>query len=159
MTKIFVSLIFIFASAALAGKPAGKEKVVIYPVKHIAVSINRSPAAVYEFVANPENLPEWAQGLSRSSIMKSGDTWIADSQMGQVKIKFAEKNSFGVVDHDVTLPSGEVNHNPMRVVPNGAGSEVVFTLFRLPKASDKDFNAAAKMVESDLQRLKTLLEK
>jgi hypothetical protein len=33
------------------------------------------------------------------------------------------------LDHDVTLPSGETLSNPMRVVPNGTGSEVVFTLF------------------------------
>ncbi|MFS4459595.1 SRPBCC family protein [Bdellovibrio sp. HCB2-146] len=158
MTKILF-LISVIANVAWAGKPVGKEKFVIYPVKHITVSINRSPAAVYEFIANPENLPQWAQGLSRSSIVKSGDSWIADSPMGKVKIKFAEKNNFGVVDHDVTLPSGEVNHNPMRVVPNGQGSEVLFTLFRLPKASDKDFNEDAKMVEGDLQRLKALLEK
>lgn len=34
----------------------------------------------------------------------------------------------GLLDHDVELESGMVVHNPMRVVPNGEGSEFMFTL-------------------------------
>ena len=32
--------------------------------------------------------------------------------MGKVKIRFAESNPFGVVDHDVILESGVRIHNP-----------------------------------------------
>lgn len=78
--------------------------------------------------------------------------------MGVVKIKFSEKNHFGVVDHDVILPSGEVNHNPLRVVKNGEGSEVIFTLYRLPRMSDEDFERDARMVEGDILRLREVLE-
>lgn len=130
-----------------------------FPARHISVSINRGPKEVYKFASNPENLPQWAEGLSRSSIQKSGDEWIADSPMGVVKVKFLEENRFGVIDHDVTLPTGEVVHNPLRVVKNGDGSEVIFTLFRLPQMSDSDFERDAQMVERDLQKLKSLLEK
>ena len=35
----------------------------------------------------------------------------------------------GVPDHDV-LESGVTVHNPIRVVPNGSGSTVIFTLMR-----------------------------
>jgi hypothetical protein len=62
--------------------------------KHISVSINRSAAQVYEFASNPENLPQWAAGLS-GWIKKINEDWIAESPMGGVKIKFAEKNKFG----------------------------------------------------------------
>ena len=60
---------------------------------------------VYEFASNPENLPKWAAGLS-GSIRKVNEEWIAESPMGRVKVKFAEKNKFRVWDHDVSLPSG-----------------------------------------------------
>ncbi|UOF00113.1 hypothetical protein [Bdellovibrio reynosensis] len=90
---------------------------------------------------------------------KSGDYWIADSPMGSVKVKFTEKNKFGVLDHDVTLPNGDVNHNPLRVVKNGDGSEVIFTLYRLPKVSDIDYEKDASAVKADLQKLKSILEK
>ncbi|HLU47226.1 MAG TPA: SRPBCC family protein, partial [Planctomycetota bacterium] len=88
-----------------------------------------------------------------------GDGWLADSPMGPVRVAFAKPNDLGVMDHDVTLPTGEVYHNPFRVVPNGDGSEVVFTLYRLPTMSDQDFENDAAMVLADLRRLKALLER
>jgi hypothetical protein len=63
-----------------------------------------------------------------------------------------------LVHHDVLLDSGATSHNPMRVVPNGDGSEVVFTLLRLPGTSDDQFVADAGAVERDLRQLKILLE-
>jgi hypothetical protein len=129
-----------------------------YPAKHISISIARSPEDVYKFVSSGENLPLWAAGLSGAKIEKSGSDWIADSPMGKVKVRFAEKNSNGIADHDVTLPSGEVNHNPLRILKNGDGSEVVFTLYRLPRMNDKDFASDAGMIEKDLATLKKVLE-
>ena len=129
-----------------------------FPAKQISVSINRPVSDVYQFAANPENLPKWAEGLSRSTITKVGDEWGADSPMGKVKVRFVKENHIGVLDHDVTLPSGEVNHNPLRVVKNDKGSEVIFTLFHLPRMSATEFDRDAKLVEKDLRRLKSILE-
>lgn len=47
----------------------------------------------------------------------------------------------------------------MRVVPNGKGAEVVFTLFHLPNMSDQKFQKDAALVDRDLKTLKRLLEK
>ena len=131
----------------------------MYPAKHISISINRSPKDIYDFASNAENLPRWAAGLSGATIEKSGDAWICESPMGTVKVRFVDKNPFGVMDHDVTLSSGEVNHNPFRVLSNGSGGEVVFTLYRLPRMNDKDFDHDASLVAKDLGKLKELLEK
>ncbi len=130
-----------------------------FPVKHITTTIKRSARDVYAFASNPANLPQWAAGLSGSTISRSGDEWISESPMGKVKVKFAEKNLFGVMDHDVTLPSGEVNHNPFRVMPNGEQSEIVFTLFHLPRMSASEFEKDAGLVATDLKKLKATLEK
>ena len=129
-----------------------------FTAKHISVPINRSAAQVYEFASNPENLPNWAAGLS-GSIKKVNEDWIAESQMGRVKVKLAEKNNLGVLDHDVTLPSAVKVYNPMRVFPNNDGSELVFTLYRRPEMSDQEFAEDAKAVEKDLATIRTLLEK
>lgn len=129
-----------------------------FPAKQISVSINRPVSDVYQFAANPENLPKWAAGLAQSSLRRFGDSWIAESPMGQVTIKFAPENQLGVMDHEVMLPSGEVNHNPFRVVRNGNGSEVIFTLYHLPRLSEANFKKDAEMVEKDLRKLKLLLE-
>lgn len=111
--------------------------------RHVSVSIDRPVPLVYGFAGDPANLPKWAAGLS---------------VLGQVEVKFAEKNDLGVLDHEVTLPTGERFHNPMRVVPNLGGSEVVFTLFRQPGMSDEDFLQDQQAVENDLRKLKSLLE-
>jgi hypothetical protein len=129
-----------------------------FMAKHISVSIERRAAEVYEFASNPENLPQWAGGLS-GSIKKVDDEWLAEAPMGTVKVNFAEKNKFGILDHDVTLSSGAKFYNPMRVFPNNDGSEVIFTLYRQAGMSDQKFADDAGSVERDLSKLKTLLEK
>lgn len=126
-------------------------------VRHISVSIDRPPAEVYRFASTIENLPRWATGLSSSMRQVDGE-WIAESPMGKVRVRFAEQNAFGVLDHDVILESGEAVHNPVRVVPNGAGSEVIFTLFRQPGVPAEKFAEDARWVEKDLRTLKGLLE-
>lgn len=129
-----------------------------FMAKHISVSIERRAAEVYEFASNPENLPQWAGGLT-GAIKKVNDEWIAEAPMGTVKVNFVEKNKFGILDHDVTLSSGAKFYNPMRVFPNNHGSEVIFTLYRQAGMSDQKFADDAGSVERDLNKLKTLLEK
>ena len=126
-------------------------------VRHVSVFVGRPPADVYAFAVDPANVPRWAKGLG-GSIEKVGADWVADSPLGKVKVRFAARNAFGVLDHDVVLESGATYHNPMRVVANGSGSEVVFSLFRLAGTSDGQFAADAAAVERDLHALKRLLE-
>lgn len=116
------------------------------------------PRKVYEFVSNPENLPQWAAGLCKS-VRKLDGGWIAETPQGPAKIRFAEKNALGVLDHYVTTAQGVEIYVPMRVVPNGSGSEVIFTLFRMPGMSDKQFAEDAGLVERDLKTLKSILER
>jgi hypothetical protein len=128
-------------------------------VRHVSVSIDRSPEEVYRFAANPENMSRWASGLA-GSMRNVGGEWVGDGgPIGRVKVRFTEPNRFGVLDHDVTLESGLTVHNPVRVLPNGAGSEVVFSLFRRPGVSAEEFARDGSTVEKDLRTLKSLVEK
>lgn len=127
-------------------------------VRHVGISIARSPADVYAFAAKPENLPKWALGLG-ASFRKEGGEWVADGgPVGMVKVRFTPSNTLGVLDHDVVFESGVVVHNPLRVIPNGGGSEMTFTLFRRPGVSDEELEADAAAVAADLATLKRLLE-
>jgi hypothetical protein len=81
-----------------------------------------------------------------------------DTPTGRVGVAFAPRNKYGVLDHDVTLSSGEVIYIPVRVITDGSGCEVVFTLRRLPGMSDRDFERDADAVAADLTRLKRVLE-
>ena len=131
----------------------------LWPVRYVSVSIERPPGEVYAVAADPTNVPRWAKGLAGTITPNPDGTWTATSPMGKVTVRFTERNTHGVLDHDVTLPTGETVHNPMRVVPNARGSELVFTLFRRPGTSDADFEADAAAVSRDLAALKALVEK
>ncbi|MBO0917808.1 SRPBCC family protein [Streptomyces laculatispora] len=125
---------------------------------HVSIHIASSVEDVYAYASNPANLPAWAQGLG-GSIEEIDGQWIAESSpMGRVVVEFAPDNELSVLDHDVTLHSGETVYNPVRVIADGAGSEVVFTLRRRPEMSESDFRRDAEMVAADLARLKVLTE-
>jgi hypothetical protein len=125
--------------------------------RHISEWIDRAADEVYKYASDPANLPQWARGLG-SSVEKVDDRWFVETPEGRVGFAIAERNAYGVLDHNVTLPSGEVVYNPMRVIADARGCEVVFTLRRSPGMSEEDFRRDADAVAADLTRLKQVLE-
>jgi hypothetical protein len=123
----------------------------------LSVSIAASPQAVYAFVADPLNMPKWAAGLGRS-ISKIDGRWVVESDMGPLMVEFAPRNSLGVLDHTVTLPSADKVYIPIRVIANGDGAELLFTLFQTPGMSDEQFEKDARLVQKDLATLKVMIE-
>jgi hypothetical protein len=128
----------------------------MYRTQTVSVSIAVSHSRTCAFAADPANLPAWAPGFV-SSIEQRGGHWIAATTLGEAKFRFAPPNPFGVIDHDVEV-AGEQFHNPMRVIPNGEGSEVQFTLMQLPGVDDEKFAQDVKTVTADLGQLKKVLE-
>jgi hypothetical protein len=125
---------------------------------HISIGIDRPVSDVYDVASDPRNLPSWAAGLAGSTVESDGDQWFTESPMGRVTITFAPHNDLGVLDHDVTLPSGETVYNPLRVIRDGQGCEVVFTLRQRPAMSEAEFRRDADAVARDLASLKALVE-
>ena len=128
-----------------------------YPSRTVSVSIDRDWREVYAFLAVPSNFAPWAAGLG-AGLEPQGDQWIAQGPDGPIRIRFTPHNELGVLDHRVTAASGAETLNPMRVMANGSGSEVAFTLFRPPDMGAATFDADAAAVARDLQALKALLE-
>lgn len=129
----------------------------MFEARTIGVSIARDWREVYEFASRPENLPLWASGLARSFEQVEG-RWFAESPEGRVEVRFALRNGFGILDHHVVVGSGAEIYVPMRVIANGTGAELVFTLYRLPGMTDEKFASDRAWVERDLLALKALLE-
>jgi len=84
---------------------------------------------------------------------------MVESEAERMKFHFAEPNSLGVLDHEVTIASGITVFNSMRVVPNAAGSELVMVVFQSPGASTEQFEQDIQAVTDDLARLKLAAEK
>jgi len=125
--------------------------------RKLSVSIDRSAAEAYAFLSVPDNFPRWASGLG-TSLRKAGGEWVAETAEGPVRVQFSEPNSFGVLDHSVTLPRGKSVYVPLRVVPAQRGCELVLTLFRPPDMSEEKFAADAEWVMRDLRTAKRILE-
>jgi hypothetical protein len=106
------------------------------------MTIARDPLEVYNFVSDASNLAKWASGLGAA-----------------VKVRFVERNKYGVLDHYVAAGSGPEVYVPMRVFPNGEGAEVLLTVFRQPGMSEEKFAEDTQWVRRDLEALKQLLEK
>lgn len=127
------------------------------PSATLSVSIACTPATVTAFVADPRNLPQWASGLCRS-VRQAGDEWIVDTGEGEVGFAFVGPTEYGILDHRITPASGWPALMPMRVVPNDAGSEVLFTAFRPSSMTDAEWSKDLALVQADLQKLKQILE-
>ena len=110
-------------------------------VRHLDVRIDRPAGEVYAFARDPANLPSWAAGVG-----------------SDVDVRFAALNDYGVLDHDVTLPTGANMHVPMRVLADGPACDVVFTLRRQPGMTDADFAEDAAAVTRDLESLKRIIQ-
>lgn len=123
---------------------------------YLSIAIARDADEAYAFLSVPENFPKWASGLG--TLRKAGAEWVTETPEGPMKVRFSERNAFGVLDHWVTPASGAAIYIPLRVIRNGEGCELVLTLFRQPGMSDEKFAADAEWVMRDLRSARALLE-
>lgn len=128
--------------------------------RHISRVMTAAPAEVCAQARDPRSLPLWASGLARARVRTDPDDpriLLMDSPMGEVRVRFAPSNPFGVLDHTVTLPTGETVQNPLRVLDHPEGSEVVFTVRQLD-LTEEEFDRDCATVAADLERLQRLVE-
>lgn len=123
----------------------------------ISITINRSFDGVNDYLSVPANFEEWAAGLGTGFQQVNGE-WTFGTGEPKAKIRFTDKNLFGVADHWVYPQPGVEIYVPLRVVPNGSGSEVTLTLFRQPEMTDQQFADDQGAVRRDLEKLKAVLE-
>lgn len=127
--------------------------------RHLDIVIERPWRAVYALASDPRNLPRWAAGLAGGEMRREVSQWSMNSPMGRVLVSFVPENEYGVMDHTVTLPSGESVLNPLRVMPVDENRcEVVFTL-RRGTMSESEFAEDAAAVAEDLATLKEICER
>lgn len=128
----------------------------MYKAHTVSVGIEVPWRTVYDYAANPANLPKWALGFARAIEQIDGQ-WVAETTMGTAKVSFVPRNDHGVLDHTVEVPAGTF-HNAMRVIPNADGAEVLFTALQFDGVSDAQFEVDLDTIRADLNKLRTLLE-
>lgn len=129
-----------------------------YQSQTLTVQIDRPLDSAYEFVRDPANWTQWAAGLGSGFERSDDGIWTVDTPGGKVTVRFSAPNEYGVADHWVTTPDGQVVYLPFRLVANDTGCEALFTLYRQPEMTDEDFVRDAGLVRKDLDKLKEVLE-
>ena len=123
------------------------------------VTIDAPPDTVFSFVADPENLPRWAVGFCRS-IRQDGDTgrWIAGTAQGEIPIRFDSDERAGTIDFYFN-PTAKLEVGAFsRVIPNGAGSEYIFTQFQVAGMTAEIFEAQVRALTEELQVLRGIIQ-
>jgi hypothetical protein len=123
----------------------------------VHISILAAPKSVVAFLTDMENWKTWAPWVQSVTRLSEGG-WSLETRDGAMTVRFVEPNSFGVLDHQVTVASGLTVLNPMRVVPNGTGSELVMVVIQSPEMSPDQFDQDVQAVTDDFARLKLAAE-
>ena len=122
-----------------------------------SVTINARPRDVVAFVGDGANLPRWAIGFAKA-VRRDEKRWMVTTAQGDVPVTIAVDESRGTVDFHIE-PELEVKAAAYaRVVPNGEGSEFMFTQFQQPGMPDAVFDQLVEAVGHELVALKAALE-
>ena len=121
-----------------------------------AVSIDGPAAQVFDFVADPENLPKWAVGFCHA-IRRDGDRWFVRTAQGEIAIRYVTDRALGVVDFYLSPAPGVEAAAFSRVLPNGGGAEYVFTQFQGAGVPDEVFAGQVAALAQELRVLQALV--
>ncbi|WP_259617205.1 SRPBCC family protein [Paenibacillus doosanensis] len=126
---------------------------------HVSVTIEKPAQRVYDYVSDLNRFPDWATSFCLAVAPAADGWWEMQTPEGPMNIRFVERNDYGVLDHYVDTGRGEPVLNPMRVIANGSGAEVVFAVFQQPGVPDDSFERDVAMIRRDLETLKSVLER
>jgi polyketide cyclase/dehydrase/lipid transport protein len=119
------------------------------------ISIAARPHVVLDVVADPYNLPRWAPAFARA-VRPAGEDWLVDQGEGEARITVRVSRPHGTVD---LLAAADHDRGAFtRVVPNGDGSEYLFTLFFAEGTDEAAVSRQMTVVEEELQRVRALCE-
>ena len=122
-----------------------------------SVTIRCPVAKVFGFVSDPANLPLWSKSFCLSIRQDQGQ-WVAETPQGPIRVRIATHRQLGIADQFLSPAPGVEFMIPTRVVPNGDGSEFIFTLFQPDHLSDQEYLQEVALVEQELGLLKQILE-
>lgn len=133
----------------------------------VRVTIDAPLADVTSFLATAENHPLWgtefftgeAEQINPAAF--PGEVRVTVPAMGgKARMYVVADNANGIID--LYLAPGDAPYGdplPVRVIRNGTGSDVLFTLARMPGQPDAAWEEGVAAMQRELEKLKALLEK
>jgi hypothetical protein len=120
-----------------------------------AVAIAAPPERVLALVGDARRLPDWAPSFARA-VRGDRDDWIVDTGAGELRIRVRVSPELGTVD--ILLADDSRQGVFGRVVPNGSGSEFVFTMLFPGGTDPAAIDAQMRTVEEELRTVRRLCE-
>jgi Polyketide cyclase / dehydrase and lipid transport len=123
-----------------------------------SVDIQAAPESVFAFLSDALNWPQYAI-VNLRSVSPGQNGWFkAVTKFGEGELKLNPVKEFGILDHTWKDPQASWQVYS-RVVPNGDGSTVTMTLFQPPVMGDQQFDYAMKEMDTEMNKLKEILER
>lgn len=117
-----------------------------------SISIQATPETVLDVVGDARTLPRWAPNFARTIWADDGH-WVIN---GDARIDVRVGYEHGTVD--IVSVEDPARGAFSRVVPNGDGSEYLFTLFFGDAAGEDDVAKQMAVVEEELRAVRALCE-
>jgi hypothetical protein len=130
----------------------------MFKSKTISIPIHRPYSEVYDFLAEPLNFPSWASNLGTDFVQTDRLEWATTTRTGRVILRFAPRNEYGILDHQVFVEGKTPTTTPMRLIENDDGCEIIYTQLQRRGMSDAAFASEVEWVTSDFEALRSLLE-
>jgi hypothetical protein len=126
----------------------------------LTVQISRPWQEVFEFVADPATMPQWAIHNVRSIRPLGDGVWEIETPRGAGHLIPSFEETHGILDHAFVDPREGRWDVPARVVPAGAGESVYMITLAKPAAMPEEaFAQGMTLVQDELQAMKRILER
>jgi hypothetical protein len=120
------------------------------------ISVAAPPAAVLAVVADGARLPDWAPAFATVAEHERDDRWLIGTGDARFPIRIRIDHDSGTVD--LLSPDDPTLGAFLRVLPNRAGSELLFTLFFAEAVEQEAIAAQMATVEQELATVRGLAE-
>ena len=118
-------------------------------------SIAAAPERVFAYVADGANLPLWAPAFA-PAVRRAGEEWIVENGDAAFSVLLPTSAAAGTVD--IVAAADRRRGAFTRVLPNGDGATILFTLFFRPDTPHDAVAAQMAEVDSELDRIRAACE-
>jgi uncharacterized protein YndB with AHSA1/START domain len=112
-----------------------------------SISIAATPAAVHAYLADAQNLPEWAPSFA-AAVRPRGEDWVVIVGDAEIDVAILADRDRGTVD--IVSAADHAQGAFLRVLPNRQGSELLFTLLFAHDTPEQEIDAHMATVENEL---------
>jgi uncharacterized protein YndB with AHSA1/START domain len=113
-----------------------------------SITIEATPSAVFDYVADPRTLPAWAPAFAQT-VRPEGSHWVVNDE---ALIDVIVSRSHGTVD--IVSAADPRRGVFTRVLANGDGSEYLFTQFFPDGTPEEAVARQVEVVENELGRVR-----